>query len=245
MPGGRTVSGLIDNAQTGCQHTGVAKGGRPISVLVVDDHRTFAEALAVAFGLEKDLDVRVASTAAEAVAAAERMQPDVVLMDVEMPGVDGIEAIRRLAETHPRARVLVLSAHDEDLLRARALEAGAVGYVSKAAPIRSLPEIVRKARRGEPIIEREEVERLQRVLRHRRREEATQRQRVGRLTPRQTEILQLMADGVPMDEIAARLNLTRATLRTHVQNILTRLSVHTKVEALAVAIRHGKVSVGS
>ena len=151
VPGGRTVSGLIDNAQTGCQHTGVAKGGRPISVLVVDDHRTFAEALAVAFGLEKDLDVRVASTAAEAVAAAERMQPDVVLMDVEMPGVDGIEAIRRLAETHPRARVLVLSAHDEDLLRARALEAGAVGYVSKAAPIRSLPDIVRKARRGEPI----------------------------------------------------------------------------------------------
>ena len=220
------------------------KRGPAISVLLVDDHRTFAEALAVAFRLEKDLTVRVASSGTEAVAAAGQGRLDVVLMDLEMPGLAGIEAIRRLRESHPAARVIVLSGHEEDLFKARAVEAGAVGYVSKFTPVDEIPDLVRRAHRGERIIDRPEMARLLRVLRRRRHQESTERQRVNRLTDRQRQILRLMADGATPREIAAQLNLSPYTLRTHVQNILTRLSVHTKTEAVALAIRHGKISTG-
>jgi DNA-binding NarL/FixJ family response regulator len=222
-----------------------AKRGAAISVLVVDDHRTFAEALAVAFRLEKDLAVQVVSTGTAAVAAVGRDRPDVVLMDLEMPGVGGVEAIRRLRQSNPSARVIVLSGHEEDLYKARAVEAGAIGYVSKFTPVDEIPDLVRKVHRGEPIMDRQETARLLRVLRRRRHQESTEHQRVNRLTDRQTEILQMIAEGVPLRDMATRLSLSPYTLRTHVQNILMRLAVHTKAEALAVAIRHGKISAGS
>jgi len=220
------------------------KRGAAISILLVDDHRTFAEALAVTFRLEKDLSVQVASSGSEAVSASGNERPDVILLDLEMPGLGGLEVIRRIRTSAPSARIIVLSGHDEDLLKARALEAGAVGYVSKFTPVDSIPDLVRKAHRGERIIDRAETARLLRVLRHRRHQEATERQRVNRLTHRQQQILQLMAEGISSREMASQLNLSPYTLRTHVQNILTRLSVHTKTEALAMAIRHGKVSAG-
>jgi DNA-binding NarL/FixJ family response regulator len=212
-----------------------------VSVLIVDDHRTFAEALALAFRLEGDFRVRVASSGQEAVDLTRKDGPAVVFMDLEMPGMGGIEAIRRIKEIHPRAAVIVLTGHDDDLLRARALEAGAIGYVSKLASLTELPVLARMAARGERLVDPQEVVRLLRVLRRRRHQQATERQRVNRLTPRQIQILQLMADGTSPAEIAAQLNMSLYTLRTHVQNILTRLGVHTKVEAVALAIRHGKI----
>jgi DNA-binding NarL/FixJ family response regulator len=216
-----------------------------ISVLVVDDHRTFAEALGVVFGLEKDLRAQVAASAPEALEAAGRAHPDVILMDLEMPGFGGLEAIRRVRVAHPGARVVAVSAHDDDLMKAQAIEAGAVGFISKVTPLEELPGIIRRVGRGESLLDRQEAARLLRVLRRRRHQESTERQRANRLTPRQAQILQMMADGVAPEEIARQLNLSPFTLRTHVQNILTRLGVHTKVEALAVAIRHGKISARS
>jgi two-component system response regulator DevR len=213
-----------------------------IHVLVVNDQRTFAEALAAALRLEKDLLARVAGSGEEAMQMIGVERPDVVLLDVQMPGLSGIEVIRKLREAQPDVSVVMLSGHEDDLLRASAMEAGAVGYLSKLAPLADLPEAVRKASRGEALMDPEEMLRLERYLRHRRHQEATERQRTGRLTPRQTEILQLLADGVPVATIAERLGMSRLTLRTHVQNILTRLGVHTKTEAVTVAIRHGKIS---
>jgi DNA-binding NarL/FixJ family response regulator len=213
-----------------------------VAVLVVDDHRTFAEALGVVFGLEKDFRVEVAANGFEAVAAAELHHPDVVLMDLEMPGMGGVEAIRKIRYASANTHVLVLSGHDDDLLRAEALGAGAVGFVSKFTPLGELPDVIRRVGHGERIINRQEADRLARLLHHRRSQEATERQRTNRLTPRQTEILQMMADGIPDLDIARKLNLSHYTLRTHVQNILTRLSVHTKVQALAMAIRQGKIA---
>jgi DNA-binding NarL/FixJ family response regulator len=213
-----------------------------LAVLVVDDHRTFAEALGVVFGLEKDFRVELAANGLEAVAAAERHHPDVVLMDLEMPGMGGVEAIRKVRSASPETHVLVLSGHDDDLLRAEAVEAGAVGFVSKFTPLEDLPDVIRRVGQGEGAINRQEADRLARLLHHRRSQQATERQRANRLTPRQTEILQLMAEGVTDLDIAQKLNLSHYTLRTHIQNILTRLSVHTKVQALAMAIRQGKIS---
>jgi two-component system, NarL family, response regulator LiaR len=225
----------------------MAKRGGPspvVAVLVVDDHRTFAEALGVVFRLERDFRVAVASNGVDAVATAERMHPDVALMDLEMPGMGGVEAIRKMRSASSETRVLVLSGHDDDMLRAQAVEAGAVGFVSKVTPLQELPDVIRRVGHGETLIDRQETERLARMLRHRRRQEATEHQRANRLTPRQTQILQLMADGVSDAEISQQLGLSRHTMRTHVQNILTRLSVHTKVQALAVAIRQRKISAG-
>ena len=214
-------------------------------MLVVDDHRTFAEALALAVRLERDMEAQVASSGTDAVGIAQQEHPNVILLDIEMPGMGGIETIRRLRETYPEAKVVVLSAHDDDLVKARAVEAGAIGYVSKFTPLIDLPDTVRKAHKGEPILDKQERSRLLRHLRHRRHQEATERQRVNRLTPRQTEILQLLAEGIPASEIAGKLGMSPLTLRTHVQNILTRLGVHTKLEAMALAIRHGKVHATS
>lgn len=219
--------------------------GPPIKVLVVDDHRTFAEALALAIGLEKNFDIRVASSGDEAVRAAREERPDVVLMDIQMPGMDGIEAIRRIRETQPRSLVLVLSAHDEDLVKARAIEAGAIGHIPKDTPLTEVPEIIRRAARGEPLIEQSEVHRLLRLLHHRRHQESTERQRANRLSPRQLQVLQMIAQGATNNDIAERLGTSPLTVRTHVQNILMRLGVHTKLEAVALAIRHGKVAAGN
>jgi DNA-binding NarL/FixJ family response regulator len=215
-----------------------------IDVLLVDDHRTFAEALATALRIHADLSPRLAGGGVEALEMIEREPPDVVLLDVEMPGPNGIDVIRQLRAVQPSVAVVMLSGHDDDLLRARAFEAGAVGYLPKDTPLAELPEAIRKAARGEPLVDPEEANRLARYLRHRRHQEATERQRTNRLTSRQTEILQMVADGIPAAQIAERLGMSRLTLRTHVQNILTRLGVHTKTEAVTVAIRHGKVSAG-
>jgi DNA-binding NarL/FixJ family response regulator len=216
-----------------------------ISVLVVDDHRTFAEALAIAVGMDPDIDASAAWSGLQAQEIVASRRPDVVLMDVEMPGLGGTETIRRIREIHPRARVIAVSAHDDDLSKGRAIEAGAIGYLSKLMPIAELPDIVRRAHAGAAIIEPEEAERLLRHLRHRRHQIATERQRANRLTPRQVQILQLLSDGVSSPDVAEQLNLQPSTLRTHVQNILMRLGVHSKVEAVAVAMRHGKISTES
>lgn len=213
-----------------------------VSVLVADDHLTYAEALAEALRIRGDLRAQVASLRDDLVAAAQRSRPQVLLLDLDSRGPAVAELVRRLRAAHPEGRVLLLTGREDDYLRALAVEAGAVGFVSKFTPLASLARLLRAAAAGEPVTEREELARLGRVLRHRRQQEATERQRAGRLTPRQLEILQLLADGVPPREISERLGMSHFTFRTHVQNILTRLGVHTKLEAVALAIRHGKIS---
>ena len=209
-------------------------------MLVADDHRPFAEALALAIEREKDLTATVALSALDALESAERDLPSVALVDVELRGMGGIEAIRRIRAASGDTNVIALFA-DDDLTQARALEAGARGFVSAVTPLAEVPAMIRMATRGVPLVEGEEVNRLFRVLRHRRHQEATERQRAGRLTPRQLEILQLLSDGVSPSVIAEQLHMRPATLRTHVQNILTRLGAHSKVEAVSIAMRHGKI----
>ena len=214
-----------------------------IRVLVVDDHRIFAEALAIAVGLARGMTAHVATSGPEAIEAATRFHPDVVLMDLDMPGMDGLAATRQLRAVCPAAQVVVVSGHEDDVAKAHAYDAGAVGFVAKLSAVSEIIGVIRQACQGEPLIDDRESMRLTRILRHRRHLDSTQRQRVNRLTPRQMEILQLVADGIPTPQIADRLGLSLSTLRTHLQNILTRLGVHTKLEAVALAIKHERISV--
>jgi DNA-binding NarL/FixJ family response regulator len=214
-----------------------------ISVLIVDDERTFGEALQLALAHEEDLEiVEVTTDGAEAVRVVGERSPDVVIMDVSMPGMSGIDATRRILEIKPDAAVLILSGNNDDHLLARAVQAGAVGLLRKTEAVANVALTVRKAYQGEALHPEAEVERAMRRLRHRRDADDDARRRLDRLTPRETEILELMARGNTPDDIAALLSMSPNTLRTHTQNVLTKLGVHSKMEALVLAIRHGKVA---
>jgi DNA-binding NarL/FixJ family response regulator len=162
-------------------------------------------------------------------------------MDLAMPGMDGIEATRRIVDVNEDAHVILLTGHVGDLTTARAAQAGASGCLPKTEAVIDLAGAVRRANAGESLMDPEEVEASLRRLRHRRKQEATIEQRLERLTPRELEILQLIADGVASDEIAPTLGVSPHTLRTHLQNVLTKLKVHSKLDAVVLAIRHGKI----
>lgn len=215
----------------------------PITVLIVDDERTFGEALELALAHEDDLAiVEVATDGEHAIDATAERAPDVVIMDVSMPGMSGIEATRRIKEARPETQVVILSGHDDEHLLARAIQAGALGVLRKTEAVANVADTVRLAREGALLHSEDEIERALRRLRHRRDAEDDARRRLERLTPRETEILGLMAKGHSPEDIARELAMSPNTLRTHTQNVLTKLGVHSKMEALVLAIRHGKVA---
>jgi DNA-binding NarL/FixJ family response regulator len=215
---------------------------KTIKVLIVDDQRTFGEALELALSREKDIRVvDVVTDGDSAVVAAAEHRPDVVLMDVAMPGMSGIEATRRIKDAEPEAQVLILSGYEDELLLARAVQAGAIGLLRKTEAVVDVARSVRRAHKGEALHRDDEIEGALRRLRHRRDQESSVEQRLARLTPRELEILQTMARGLPPESIARELKMSPHTLRTHTQNIITKLGVHSKLEALVLAIRHGRV----
>jgi DNA-binding NarL/FixJ family response regulator len=244
--GGLTIDEpMAGNGNGSGTGNGKANGAarKPITVLIVDDERTFGEALEVALDREKDLRVvHVATDGPEAVASATEFHPDVVLMDVSMPGMNGLEATRQIKQCDPEAAVVILSGHDDEYMLARAVQAGAAGLLRKTQAVGDVASTVRRVHRGEAIHDQSEVERAQRRLRHRRDVDGDVKGRLERLTPREIQILEAMAAGRQPEEIAAELGMSPNTLRTHTQNVLTKLRVHSKMEALVLAIRHGTVA---
>jgi two-component system nitrate/nitrite response regulator NarL len=216
------------------------KRGPKVRVVLLSERRALAEALALAISQEDSL-------LASAMDLSGRPEPGpptpVVVVDMGSTAASALATIRRIRDAEAGETVLALSAED-DQLRARALEAGAGGFLSEGAPLSEIIEGVLTAAEGGPLIDQREAARLHRLLRRQRHQEATERQRASRLTPRQTQILQLMADGLPGKEVAALLGIRYPTLRTHLQNALTRLGAHSKAEAIALAIRHGRISTG-
>jgi DNA-binding NarL/FixJ family response regulator len=216
----------------------------PITIVIADDHRSFGEALQVALDKELDLTViEVVTDGNAAIEAAEKTHPDVVLMDLQMPGVDGIEATRRIREHGSGTAVIILSGRGDEVSLARAVQAGARGFVPKTDAVVELPEAVRRAYRGEPLHSSGDVETSLRRLRRRRAIDGDLSERVARLTPREIEILQRMAEGATPEKIAEDLGMSRHTLRTHTQNVLTKLGVHTKLDAIVAALRYGKIKM--
>jgi DNA-binding NarL/FixJ family response regulator len=209
-------------------------------VLVVDDHEMFSEALAML--LTRQPDVVLVGSARDAEEAmrlidVDEIEPDVVLMDLDLPGIDGIQATRRIREMSPDAKVVVLTAMQDPEIIADALAAGACGYVPKTRAVDELMDIVRRAAAGELVMPERDLAPVIEQLRNGR---APQGERLlRRLTPRESEILRTLAAGETTSQVAEQLGISALTVQSHVKNILAKLGVHSKIEAVTLAWRHG------
>jgi DNA-binding NarL/FixJ family response regulator len=212
-----------------------------VRVLLVDDHAMMRAGLASVLGSDGEIDVvGEAGDGAAAVSQARRLRPDVVLMDVEMPGVDGITAIERLAHTVPEARCLVLTTFDVDNYVLGALRAGAAGFLLKTTPPRELIRAVKDCAAGGSALGPTVVRRLvASYVGQAPAVDADQQERIEQLTQRELDVLRVMACGLSNAEIAAELYLTENTVRTHVTHILRKLRVRDRVQAVIMAHRAG------
>ncbi len=204
----------------------------PIRLLIVDDHSIVRSGLAMLIGQEEDFAVvGEADDAEQAVKCFTEQRPDVTLMDVRMPGVDGIEALRRIREQFPDARVVMLSTYDLDEDIFRAFDAGAVGYLLKSVQHAELFAAVRNVHAGKRCVPKTLEARL---------EDRTIR---SRLTPREVETLDLLARGFTNKEIGTALQVSERTAKAHVQAILAKLEAADRAEAVDAAYKRGLLRV--
>jgi DNA-binding NarL/FixJ family response regulator len=205
-----------------------------IRILLADDHPVVRDGLAAMLATQPDFEVvGEAGTGAGAVAEAARLRPDVVLMDLEMPELDGIEAIRRLRAADPAAQVVVLTAFDTDERIVGALQAGAQGYLLKGAPRAEIFAALRTVSAGGALIPPVVASKLLRQVRAAEHPDA--------LTPRETEVLGCVAAGLANREIAARLAITERTVKFHVSAVLAKLGAKNRTQAVRVGRERGLV----
>jgi DNA-binding NarL/FixJ family response regulator len=205
-----------------------------IKVLVVDDHQMFAQTLELHLENEDDISVvAVATTAEEARALANEHQPDVVLMDYELPDTDGARAAEQIKSDRPETKVIMLTGFAEDDILVAAIEAGCSGYVTKHNAVDEVVSAVRAAAAGEALISPSMLARLLPKLRR-------GYQGLGSdITPRELEVLRMLAEGLSNRAIADKMSISLHTVRNYVQSLLTKLQSHSKLEAVAAAVREG------
>jgi DNA-binding NarL/FixJ family response regulator len=207
----------------------------PIRLLIVDNHTLFRQGLVSLLQSEPGLQViGEASGGEEALKLAQELQPDVVLMDVKMPGMDGVEATRRLQETTPHVRVLMLTVSEEEENLFAAIQAGARGYILKNADADELLQAIQRVHAGEAMLSPVMTFRLLQVLHS---GGAPTPSSELPLTPREQDVFQLLVQGASNRQIAQSLTITENTVKTHVHNILEKLELHSRSEVAAYARR--------
>ena len=215
-----------------------------IRVLVVDDHRMFAEALEMLLAGEEGVEIAGAvPTGEEALEVVARVSPHVVLMDIDLPGVDGIEATRRIREMSPLTQVVIITAYQEPAVMARAIEAGACGFVPKTETADQLVGVIRGAAAGEMVLPAGDIRAVLGKLQAAQRARTDAGRLIDQLTSREVQILQAIAQGSSTKEVAESLFISQLTVQTHVKNILAKLGVHSKLEAVTFALRHEVVRI--
>ena len=198
-----------------------------ITCLIVDDHEVVREGLRLS--LSRAPNIRVVGEASDgesAIALAERRRPNVVIMDVRMPGMDGLQATKQISDKFPDVAVLIFTAYSERSLLSRGLESGAKGYILKEAPHQTLLRAIEKVAAGDGYVDPALMPAF-----------LTGKDQTDMLTTREREILQLLADGMSNADVATKLFISQETVKSHVRHILTKLEADTRTHAVAIALR--------
>jgi DNA-binding NarL/FixJ family response regulator len=217
-----------------------------VKIVVADDHEVVRAGFAALLDTQPDFTVLgTASDGAEAVRISRELRPDVILMDVRMPGTDGIEATRRLAGGTAGPRVIILTTFDLDEYVYDALCAGASGFLLKDVTAERLFDAVRVVAAGEALLAPTVTRRLISEFTRQRPAAPARRAAVAELTPRETEVLRLLAEGLSNLEIAGRLVITEETVKTHVSRVLHKLALRDRAQAVVLAYESGLVRPAS
>lgn len=213
---------------------------KPARILLADDHILFREGLAGIINAQADLQViGEANDGLEALVKAQELKPDLILMDVQMPGMDGIEAVRQIKQALPEISIVMLTVRGDDEMLFEALKNGAQGYLLKEIRAQALLEMLRSALQGEAAVSPHLAGRVLAEFRRISVGAAPDKEDEGSLTEREYQVLLQAANGATDKEIAAELNISLNTVKTHVRNILAKLHVSTRREAARVAKAKG------
>jgi len=211
----------------------------PIRILVADDHPIVRDGLIAILGTQPDLlVVGEASTGADVIRQAAQLKPDVVLLDLEMPDMDGVEALRRLRADQPGVQAIIFTAFDTDELIVEAVQAGAKGYLLKGTPRDEIFQAIRTVSAGGSLVQPVVVSKL---MQHISRTE--ERFTADPLTEREMDVLKRLAHGESNKEIAAVLSISERTVKFHVSSILGKLDASNRTEAVTIAAQHGLVKL--
>jgi DNA-binding NarL/FixJ family response regulator len=211
---------------------------------LVDDHASGRQPLAILLGREQDLTiVAQAGSLTEARATLAEPPVDVAVVDLGLPDRDGVDLVGDVRAANPTGAVLILTGETDRRHLARAVEAGASGVLSKAAPLDEIVSAVRRLAAGEPLLSARELLELLRIAGREREQDRSAEAALRRLTTREHEVLQAVAEGLSDTEIAARLFISGKTVRSHMASILAKLGVESRPQALIFAIRQGVVDV--
>jgi DNA-binding NarL/FixJ family response regulator len=210
-----------------------------IRVLVIDDHAVFSDALTTILRTEPGFDVvGTGGTVREAIASSHALQPDVVLLDVHMPDGSGVDAAVAIKKDRPQTQVVILTSDEEESVLRAAVQAGVTGYLSKHESAAQVIQAVHAAAKGEALIAPYMLARLLTGM-----QKKTAPGPATPLTPRELAVLQELALGRDQHAVAVELRMSPNTVRTHVQNILAKLDVHSKLEAVSRGIREGWIRI--
>jgi DNA-binding NarL/FixJ family response regulator len=216
-----------------------ASDRRPIRVVLVEDEEMFAQSIARALDRVDDVAVvGIGRTDAKAVAIVAADTPDVAVIDSQLGDTFGTALARRIRDVSPRTQIVLLTARDDSRVLLEAIEAGCAGYLTKEQAIDDLLAAVRSVHAGEAYIPADRLAELLPGLRTRRRPDGSS------LTNREREVLQLLSEGKSNDAMATQLRLSKHTIRNHAQSVLTKLGAHSRLEAVAIAVRKGLLERG-
>ena len=218
---------------------------RTMRILLVEDHASFRQALALVFDREDEFEVVAqAGSVAEAREAVAAEPVDAAVVDLALPDGSGADFIREIADGKTNVSTLVLSASLDPSQFAEAVEVGASAVLHKSAGLHDIVDAVRRMRAGEVLLSPDQVIEMLRAVSRKRREEQEARRAIEKLTRREREVLQALAEGLDSKQIAAKLHITFETERTHMVNILNKLGLHSRLQALVFALRYGIVEIG-
>ena len=215
------------------------KGREKTRILLADDHPLLREAMRSSIDQQEDMEVvGEAGDGDEAVRLSLEMEPDIVIMDIVMPGLNGIEASKRIKTTNPATAVLILTAYDDDRYVLGLLEAGAAGYLLKSARIRDVVEAIRTIRMGESVLHPSIIAKLL-AYTGQTGKDSDKPRREHLLSAREMQVMRLVAKGMSNKDIAVDLGLTVRTVKAHLSNIFVKLDVASRTEAILKGLREG------